>query len=235
MTTTTLFKVIQSELIKKGHSEFESETPPTDIFPFGKFSFFDKNYQFTERILNFEKDVKDIVEYFFHGYSLEVKEHDTHFKKMFLMRFVNRQINRQTLESFKFELINVFLANQKYINRVYQDSEKFILQQTIGNTDNTQDNKGKSNTISQTDNREAFADLPQDYVNLDVNNTTMQVASDNTISRNKQTSNSENEANTTGNTKALNQSYSLDELIKSSKLLENIMKTFDRKCFLQIW
>src|SRR5699024_11792863 len=52
--------------------------------------------------------------------------YDFHFKKAFFYRFVNRQINRQTIESFRFELISTFLTYQEHINKVYEDLEKYI-------------------------------------------------------------------------------------------------------------
>ena len=235
MVTTTLFKIIQSELIKNGHSEFEADEPATDVFPFGKFVFFDKEYQFTEKIMTFDNDVVDIVDWLFHGLTLDYKEHDEHFKKIFLYRFVNRQINRQTIEAFKMELMNVFMTNKDYINRVYKDSESFILQKNKSSSDNVQKNKQSNNSKTSSDNRQAFTDLAQSNVNIDVDKTVLEYASDNTISRNKQDTTNNTDGETVGNVLTDSESYALDELIKSSTLLENIMIMFDKKCFLQIW
>src|SRR5699024_8692518 len=235
MRTVTLFKIIQSELIKDGHSEFETETPPTDIFPFGKFAFFNKDYKFTEKIMNFDDDKIKVLSYIFHGLKLDDPVHDEHFKKMFLYRFVNRQINIQTIESFKMELMNVFLTNKDYINRVYKDIELFILQKIKSKSDNKQKNNQKNNSKTLTDNRQAFADLPQSTANLDVESSIMQYATDNTISKNRQNTESNSDGETVGNSFSDNDSYSLDELIKSSHVMEDIMRTFDSKCFLQVW
>lgn len=235
MRTITLFKIIQSELMKDGHNEFETETPQTDIFPFGEFVFLNKDYQFTEKIMNFDNDVKKVVSYIFHGLKLDDPLHDEHFKKMFLYRFVNRQINRQTIEAFKLELMNVFLTNKGYINRVYKDIELFILQKNKSKSNNKQTNNQKNNSKTLTDNRQAYADLPQSIPNLDVESSIMEYATDNTISKNRQNTESNSDGETVGNSFSDNDSYSLDELIKSSHVMEDIMLTFDRKCFLQIW
>jgi hypothetical protein len=37
---------------------------------------------------------------------------------MFLYRFINRQINRQTVESFKMQLLYTFLNHQDFLNRL---------------------------------------------------------------------------------------------------------------------
>src|SRR5699024_4885812 len=145
-----------------------------------------------------------------------------HFKKTFLYRFINRQINRQTIESFKLEMLSTFLMNQDYINRVYSDLDEYITQKQTNESENEQTNKQVNDGSSTTDNRSAFADLPQSTANLDVNNTTMQYPSDNTISRSKQTNQQETDGSTTNESNSENRSYSLDELFKSNGVLENI-------------
>src|SRR5699024_2467256 len=104
MTTTTIFNIIRSELIKKGNSEWESDGAQDDVCTLGEFVFYDENYQFTEKILRYDEDVSDIIDYICSGVSLNKEQHDKHFKKGFLSRFDNRQINRQTVEAFKMEL-----------------------------------------------------------------------------------------------------------------------------------
>ena len=364
LTTTTLYKIVQSELYALGH---DNEIVDKE----GNLVFFDNKFQVMSKIMSYDEDIKKIVNHLFNGYGLEKEEHDTHFKKMFFYRFINREINRQTVESFMFELMSTFMINQGHINRVYNDLEKYILQHstsetsnkqlskeisqqinqqvasqiderlnsensTSGNTQNT-DNTSKDNSIQNTtnnttdvstgqtsstsnqdttqdttqtvtgnttsDNRQARSDLPQNRVNLDVNNTLMATANENEISRNKQTNTQDTDTNVTGNTKdtssgtsennstskvignsdtkntgesntittgsnqsesngestgrtesdshgqtdgtsdsestgessTLNMIYQLDELFKSSSVMEHIMNEFDKKCFLQFW
>ena len=364
MTTTTLYKIVQSELYALGH---DNEIVDKE----GNLVFFDNKFQVMSKIMSYDDDIKNIVNHLFNGYGLEKEEHDTHFKKMFFYRFINREINRQTVESFMFELMSTFMINQGHINRVYNDLEKYILQHSIGETSNKQlskeisqqinqqvasqiderlnsensksgntqntDNTSKDNSIQNTtnnttdastgktsstssqdttqdttqsvngnttsDNRQARSDLPQNRVNLDVNNTLMATANENEISRNKQTNTQDTNSNVTGNTKdtssgtsennstskvignsdtkntgesntittgsnqsesngessgrtesdshaqtdgtsdsestgessTLNMIYQLDELFKSSSVMEHIMNEFDKKCFLQFW
>ena len=227
MRTTTLFNFIQSELIKKGYNEFVDKD--------GNLVFFDTDHQFMTKIFSYDEDVSDIVSDLFNGINLEDPVHDKHFKKSFLYRFINRQINRQTIEAFKLELLSVFMSNKTYINMVYEDLEDYILQKNISNSENEQNNNQVNSGSTTSDNRSAFADLPQSSTNLDVNNTVMQYPSDNTISRNKQTNQQETDGSTTNESNSENRSYSLDELFKSNGVLENILNIFDVKCFLQVW
>ena len=284
LATPTLYKIIASELYNSGfnHEIVDSE---------GNLTFFDDDFQIMPKILSYDDDIKKIVDRLFLGVKLDDPVHDLHFKKTFFYRFLNRGINRQTLESFQMELMNVFYTNESYINRVYKDMEKYITQTQESDSNaysfseqyNSQNNKenntetdtqtnqenNKQNTTDNTtgnqttDTRNASASLPQDNVNLNVNDTTMDTADNNDISRSKQTntqgttgettgeSTGQTEGNRTGERTGESEGYSnnesdsrndsttkyyrLEELFKTSTVLENIMNTFDRKCFLQTW
>lgn len=227
MVTTTIYNIIQSELIKRGYNEIVDEND--------NLVFFDEDHQFMTKIFSFDDDISEIVNDLFNGMGLEDKEYDLHFKKNFLYRFINRKINKQTIESFKFELLSTFLMNQDYINRVYTDLDMYLTQKQINESENKQTNNQKVDGSSITDNRSAFADLPQSTVNLDVNDTNMKYPSDNTITRNKQINKNETDGVNTGENTGKNITYQLDELFKTNGLLENIYNIFDVKCFLQVW
>ena len=158
-----------------------------------------------------------------------------HFKKAFVYKFINRRINRQTVEAFQFELFSTFLTQQNYINTIYADLEKYILKQSEAEQTNNQNNKQTNTTVSSNDSRSAYANLPQSNLNLDVDNTNMETADDNTVSRSKQATENSNENNTSGNSNDSSKQYSLDELIKSKDLLKNVFDMFDVNCFMQIF
>ena len=219
MKTTTLFKLIQSELIKEGFNEFVDED--------GNLIFFDSEHQFTSKILSYDEDIKNIVNDLFSNVQLDDQVFDEQFKKMFLYRFINRQINRQTVESFKMQLLYTFLNHQDFLNRLAKDFDQYL----TNATEQEQINQQLTDGTTTNDNRQAFASLPQTNVNIDVNDTNMKSADDNTISRNKQKNNQQTDGTTKGTSKA----YQLDQLLKTNGLLDTILDDFDRKCFLQFW
>lgn len=225
--TVTLFDYIKSELIKQGLSEFKDVS--------GKLIFFEPQQQFITKMLTYDDDVQKIVDRLFTGLSLTNRENDEHFKKTFLMRFLNRQINFQTIESFRIALLSTFLMNQYYMNTVYTDLDNYINQSQINTNTNKQTNEQRTDGSITADNRQAYAQLPQNNVQLDVNSTIMESANDNTISRNKQINQQENTGKTTGESRSENKMYQLNELLKASTIMENIFNEFDRKCFLQVW
>ena len=225
--TTTLFNILKSELQNKGFDEF--------VDPSGNLVLFDPDHQFMSKILKYDDDVAEIVDHLFNGVSLNQRENDTHFKKSFTFRFLNRKINRQTVESFKVELMLTFLMKQGLLNSVYNDLEKYITQAQMNESTNKQSGEQLNQGSTTTDNRQAYAQLPQDNVQLDVNSTVMHHANDNTISRNKQTNNQTNQDETNGESRSENKTYQLDTLIQGNGLVEEILNKFDVKCFNQFW
>ena len=235
LVTTTLFNYIQSELIKKDIDEFTEPDDKGYFNPPLDFIWYDQEKQFTTKILKYDQDVSEIVDDLFTGINLSNPDHDKHFKKSFLLRFINRQINRQTIEAFQFELLSTFLSYQDYIERVYNDIETFLTQVNENENRNNQENTQNNDGTTITDNRQAYADLPQSSTNLDVNNSVMTNATDNTISKNKQTNQQKTVGNTSNEGSGTSKTYSLDELFKTNGLMEEILNTFDKKCFLQVW
>lgn len=225
--TVTLFDYIKSELIKRGLNEFKDES--------GKLVFFDEEAQFMTMILRYDENVADIVNRLFTGVSLNQRAYDVHFKKAFLYRFLNRQINRQTIEAFRVELLSTFISNDQYLNNLYENLDQYITQTQTSDNTTRQENEQQTDGLTTTDNRQAYAQLPQSNVQLDVDSTVMTHANDNTISRNKQHNNQMNNGITEAESHTQNKVYQFDQLFKSNGLLEQILNTFDRKCFLQIW
>lgn len=227
MITTTLFNHIKSELIKDDYKEQVRRGNHKIQNTNFEFLWYEHDKQYVNKIMQFDQDVKEIVNDLFGGHMLDRYDHDDHFKKRFLNHFVKRQINTKTIEEFKFKLLSVFLNHRDFINTMYHDLDKYIHQTYENKQNNRQSNKGSSTT----DNRQAFADLPQTSTNLDVDDTVMEYPTDNTISRNK-----ENQDETTdGRTTTQNRTYSLDEWFKTYGLLEHVFNEFDKKCFLQIF
>lgn len=259
LVTVTLYRIIQSELIKKGLNEIVDDN--------GNLVFFNEDHQFMTKIFSYDEDISDIMDRLFIGVSLNFRENDIHFKKAFLYRFINRQINRQTIEAFKLELMSTFLMNKDYINIIYSDMDKYLTQTKTDSQNNKQTNKEtNSQTNKQTnkqtneetndgtttsDNREAEATLPQNNVQIDVDSTIMTSANRNSINRNKQKnlqttmgenvgesdslSTGESESENIGESSSESKEYRLDELFKTNGVQEQIYSIFDRKCFMQIW
>lgn len=274
--TTTLYEIIASELEHRGFNEFKNQH---------RLTFNNSEYAFMQKMLYFDEDVKDIVDKkIFKGLTFNDEYIDRYFKESFTLKFLYREIGRQTLEAFVSQVLYVTITHEDYIYRIYgADFYKYIEQVTDtqstdigkalenaieqGQTKDTQKDNTKTDyedyedTIDKSfkDNRSAESTLPQSKVNIDVDNTVLDYADTNNISRDKDTSErvsekngtsttdydsmkngesdsrrnteSQNEMNRTGLTKQ----YLIDNLQKLYSMRDNLFKTFDKECFLHIW
>jgi len=217
--TITLYDYIASELQQRGHSEFVNDQ--------GEWVAFDKKHQFIQKIMHYDEDVAEIVDELFLGSRLDDQQQDDHFKRLFILNFMERSIAFQSVEIFASKLSFVFLANQSFINTVLTNADDYITMTQKNNQSSSEENE----STNVTDNRQAFADLPQSEVNLDLDDDTMDYATDNTVSKNKQGNTGSSQQENQGETKT----YQLDNLIKSQGLLQPIFQQIDQRCFLQKW
>ena len=222
-----LYDYYKSKLIEKGLNEFISDT--------GELILFDTDFQFTTKILKFDDDIKQITNELFNQLMLEDDFKDNHFKRNFLMKFIHRKIGTQTIEMFQMELITTFLTYEHYINSLYNDLEKYILNENISNSQSTGDSSDESISNNISKNRQAFTTLPQNNINIDLNNDVLRSADDNTISNNSTDSTTTNTSKSDSESMNNSKSYNLDQLVKSNHLFNNILDEFDKRCFYQLF
>lgn len=209
--TTTLFEIIKSELINSGKNEF---------FNKGKLTFFNDEFTFIKKIMNFDDDVKKIVDKkFFLDYNFPDSETDYKFKKMYINKFMEREINRQTLEAFASQNVYVTLMMEEYIINLYENMKKIINGDT--ETYNIQDNKNVNNY------RNMYADQPQTETNMSLDDVYLTYATNNTISKNRDEEDRESYT--------IQKNYDAEKIKESMLLLDSVLEFYDKKCFLQTW
>lgn len=208
---STLYDILQSELINSGKNEFVDN---------GKIVAFNPDYTFMKKVIVYDTDVEKITnEILFHGVKLDNPEHDKKFKKQFINRFLNHSFKYQTIEMVSNQIINTFMNNMDFLNSYYNDIDLFITGKSIGT--------GKNSSNSISDSRVADSTLPQSEVNINVDNTILDYADSNTISRMKDKSESNNNNE--------NLRYNIESLEKSRLLLEQVFDDFENKCFMFTW
>lgn len=203
-------EILQSELQNRGHNEFVNK---------GHLSFNDSEFAFIQKILRFDDDVHNIVNHtFFKGFKFNDERIDRYFKEAFVTRFLDREINRQTVEAFASQVLYVTLTREDYIFTVFgSEMQKYLEQHTEtisedrgkalenateqGQTKQRQQQKTHeeheeeshekhedeehADGTTTNDNRNAESTLPQSEVNINVDNTNLDYADTNTISRDK--------------------------------------------------
>lgn len=209
-TTTTLYDILQSELIMQGFDEFENN---------GRLTAFDDDFAFMKKMQRFDADIKSIVtDKFFNGFTFSTLVDET-FKKMFLHKFMNREIQTQTMEVFSSNVSFFCMANEHYIEELFQNLDDYIRAKTT----NTSTQLGNSTTQS----RDIFSTLPQDEINISLNDPDLDFADTNHIAKSGTIQD--------GSSEAESNSFNLDNLLKTNGLIEELFRRIDRECFLQVW
>lgn len=239
--TTTIMDILKGELQKRGFNEFVND---------GNLTFNDKSYAFIQKILRFDEDVKEIVDdVIFQGFRFNDERIDRYFKQSFVTRFLDREINRQTVEAFGTQVLHYTIIREDYIftvfgselykyleNHVDFNSDEIQNQINEETKDDTQNETYKDDTTSNgtnvSDDREATTSLPQSEININVDNDVLDYADTNTISKNKTNSNDDENRtgnrDTTGNTKTngTQDTTSNQKSLSKTYLLENLDKIY---------
>lgn len=210
--TLTLYEYLIAELNKQKVSETYDKT--TDSIVRNKL-----NASYVNKIMNYDPVVEKILnDKVFLDMKLTNPKHDQAFKKMFLNLFLENEIKWQTMSNFSRNFVGIFSQYQLQLNSYYENYDKYI--------SGLEENKSEDENLSDRQNRQAYADLPQNIVNLDVKNNIMHTATDNTIQMTAEKSN--------GNKKDTKNSYNLEVLLLSMQVLEDILKIFKKKLFLGV-
>lgn len=239
--TTTIMDILKGELQKRGFNEFVND---------GNLTFNDKSYAFIQKILRFDEDVKEIVDdVIFQGFRFNDERIDRYFKQSFVTRFLDREINRQTVEAFGTQVLHYTIIREDYIftvfgselykyleNHVDFNSDEIQNQINEETKDDTQNETYKDDTTSNgtnvSDDREATTSLPQSEININVDNDVLDYADTNTISKNKTNSNDDENRtgnrDTTGNTKTngTQDTTGNQKSLQKTYLLENLDKIY---------
>lgn len=237
-TTTTIYKIVITELIKNGFNYFRD--PKTN-----KIIYLSEN-SLMNKILKYDEDVDDVVnKVFFNNNYLSDTDSDVAFKYLWLSRFLNREIKFQSLALFSAKNTALFYQNANIILSYFKDFDKYLT--NYSENKQATDNDSKTNFVSGTkrnDNNNQnsiYSSLPQTEINLNTSDESLSFADTNTISKNKTESESktesENETKGKASTESTGRNYDLNKLIlyKESNLLDKILDDFDKNCFLQIW
>lgn len=234
-TTTTIMDIIQAGLINAGHNEFLNKI--NGVLQITNHS---DEFTFILKIQHYDDDVRAVVDSdIFGGFKFSSSAADLFFKRMFISRFLDRQINTQTLDLFRHHLISYCLANDSYVTMLYDNIEDYYLGTHNSSSDNTSATSNNSTTTNEATggNNSAERDLPQDNVNLDLHADTTDYANTNSIFRSFDNSNSINDSSGTANSHSDGTDYNFD--VGTLNMLKyqwtSLLDDFDAKLFLQIW
>lgn len=217
--TATIMDLINSELQKQGNSEFVKD---------GKLVFFDEDEQFIQKIMKYDEDVEKIVtDKIFKGFTFDNEQTDHDFKKTFVNQFLDREIMYQTVEKFASQVIRLTLQHEKYIENAYEKYQELLTQEQW----HEDEKNSKQDSTNTTDNRNLRSTLPQDEINMNIENTDMKYADENSIDKQQQ------KGNETGNEKgnSKDNQYNVETLKSLQNIFKELFEIYDRYCFLHVW
>lgn len=147
--TTTLMEIIQGELQRKGFNEFLNN---------GDLTFNNQEFQFIQKVLRFDEDVKKIVDnIIFKGFSFSDERIDRYFKQSFVTRFLDREIGRQTVEAFASLVLYETIIREDYIHTVFGSEVYKYLENHVDykndQTGNTKEDETQNQTSEETQNQ----------------------------------------------------------------------------------
>lgn len=213
-TTTTLEDILRNEASK--YKDWD------DIFnnKDGQLIRYGATNALIYQVATYTDMVSDLCNHaFFSGYTLSDQKADRFFKKMFVNRFLHREIGFQTVDIFRTRLIALLMQYEQYIVNTYQNYDKMF----SGHGETTT----KQNAEGLNKQRYAHVSLPQNNVNIDLNNDIAEYADINDLTNNS--SNNSNNSNT------VTDKFSPDVLSKLENVYQRLLNDFDRKLFLQVF
>ena len=163
------------------------------------------------------KFIKMLQDNLFYGTS-NINQRER-FEREFLQRFINRVIKYQTVDLFATYLASFVSEYKELINYTYDKYDMLVLGQvdTVNNNNSTATNK--TNSI--------YSNLPQNQINMSLDNDNLEYADDNTITKSRATN--------SGTDKSTSSAYDIDALNKISALKEQIFKDMDSLLFSQLY
>lgn len=201
-------------------SELINQYGVDEIVDGNKIVAFDEDYSIIKMIMNFDKNVQEIINRrIFLGESLDNEEHDKEFKKIFLLRFMTRQIQQQTIEAHAVKVTSCFMKHRKTLEYYFREYEKMLEGDYSSSTN--RENEGETGL------RLAVSTLPQSELNLNLDDQGLSYADSNTIQKTR--------AKDEGLSTTKGSSFSVDPFMKLSNFLEPILREFDKVGFLHIF
>ena len=178
---------------------------------------------------------KIVTDKFFKGFKFENEQTDYDFKKTFVTQFLDREIMYQTVEKFASQVIRLTLQHEKYIENAYEKYQELLTQEQWHEDERDTENNSKQDSTNTTDNRNLRSTLPQDEINMNVENTEMSYADENSIDKQQQKGNET--GNQTGNEQgnSKNNQYNVETLNSLKNIFKELFEIYDRYCFLHVW
>lgn len=178
------------------------------------------DYHFYKKMINFDIDIESIVNrrLFYHEKVSHIPELDRYFKKMFVNRFLDKMIAFQTIDKYAQKIMQITIKHQQTLIYLFDNLDSFLKNQNESNTNSRSDSLNKTRSL--------YNELPQNLINLDLNNDILDHASNNTIN------NMSN--NNSGNATTINSKNDIHTLRTIDNYLTNLLYEYEVNICLKV-
>lgn len=181
---------------------------------------FNTDYAFTRKVMLFDDDIYKAVSYLLFGdFYFKYEDVDKHFKKVFINKFKNRQIKKQTTDSFISEMLGIIFIYEDYLYYLYNNKDNLLVGKSVST--------GTSQSIGENKHRDANVELSDSTPNFDLQNDIIQNAKSSSAYVSNDKNNAENYSD--------NINYSFNNLEKFRNNLDYVFNKIDKKCFCQVF
>lgn len=211
-TTTTILEILQAKAARSGYNAFIADD--------GTFRLADDGTSIISQIAQYSDFIKDISSYeIFGGFVFKDKNVDIFVKRLFLSRFLNREIKFQTIDLFRNKLVFLLAENEQWFTNVYNKFEKMF--------DGENNSNSSDDEHSLNEGRGANSTLPQDNTQLDLSSDIVEYADDTQYNRGK--------TDTTKNSASTSTSASTGVIQALDNVYLKKFKEFESALFLGVW
>lgn len=258
--TTTLMEIIQGELQRKGFNEFVNDGKLT--FDNKEYAFIQKVLRFDDDVKKivdntffkgFKFNDERIDRYFKEAFTTRFLDreigrqtveafaglvlYETIIREEYIFRVFGDELYKylENHVDYKGEVIGNTIEDETQ-NQINEELQNQTSEENTDTTTNeTYSEDTQSNGTNVADSREATARLPQSEINMNVDNDVLTFADDNTITKNKTTTNDESNINgsrdTTSNSKTTGQQDSTTNATSDSTRNSNQDTTSNQKTY----
>lgn len=210
-TTTTLLEIIQSKAKREGYNAF---------FNKDTWQLRTQGDSLLTEVAQYSDFIRTITnEEIFAGFSLSDQNADKFFKRMFLNRFINREIKYQTLDLFRNQLVSLMASNNQWFCDVFKYYDDMFNGVNRGSQNSGQNKRDETRTANAT--------LPQDNTKLDLDSNIVPYADSTDYSHGKEGIEAHSSSNSSSNSPSV--------ITQLNNVYTKKLDEFDAKLFLQIW
>jgi hypothetical protein len=238
LKNTTLERWLRALLEKNRDNKNENEfySLPENALVAIPFKRDDEYNSYSKQILRYTAQFEKIFNHFvFTDMKLFDSINDVQFKRTFIHNFLNKSLRFETTDAWRNRLLGVFLETEDALNFIYTNKQKLLAGGSIVTTDSDALALNFRDDIkaSRTKTNSLIATLPQNEINMNLANDTLDYADNNTIALNSSSdSNSQRDSDSNSAHQVVDtNNFNAQYITQYNSLLADIFLRYETELF----